>query len=159
MNEINGTNTALTIEEEKENVKSRIMSTSTMTKTIKVFGIMLAVIVLLNFIFLILKERVTEIATLKVIGQNSLQISIDVFIEVFVMAGIGMILGMICGYPLMLLILAVNKVELLNYIVSIKFISFLATFFIILFTIFAVLFVCFMKIKKVNMAESLKSVE
>ena len=159
VNEINGTNTALTIEEEKENVKSRIMSTSTMTKTIKVFGIMLAVIVLLNFIFLILKERVTEIATLKVIGQNSLQISIAVFIEVFVMAGIGMILGMIFGYPLMLLILAVNKVELLNYIVSIKFISFLATFFIILFTIFAVLFVCFMKIKKVNMAESLKSVE
>ena len=159
VNEINGTNTALTIEEEKENVKDRIMSTSTMTKTIKVFGILLAVVVLLNFIFLILKERVTEIATLKVIGQNSLQISIAVFIEVFIMAGIGTILGMIFGYPLMLLILAVNKVELLNYIASIKFISFLATFFIILFTIFVVLFVCFMKIKKVNMAESLKSVE
>lgn len=159
VNEINGTNTALTINEEKENVKDRIMSTSTMTKTIKVFGIMLAVIVLLNFIFLILKERVTEIATLKVIGQNSLQISIAVFIEVFIMAGIGMILGMILGVPLMILILTVNKIELLNYIISIKFISFLATFFIILITIFAVLFVCFMKIKKVNMAESLKSVE
>ena len=159
VNEINGTNTALTIEEEKENVKGRIMSTSTMTKTIKVFGIMLAVIVLLNFIFLILKERTIEIATLKVIGQNSLQISIAVFIEVFIMAGIGMILGMILGVPLMILILTVNKIELLNYIISIKFVSFLATFFIILITIFAVLFVCYLKIKKVNMAESLKSVE
>ncbi len=159
VNENNGTNTALSIEEEQEKVKNRIMSTSTMTTTIKIFGVMLAVIVLLNFIFLILKERVTEIATLKVLGQNSFQISIAVFIEVFIMAGIGMILGMAMGYPLMLLILAVNKVELLNYIISIKFISFLATFFIILFTIILVLFVCFLKIKKVNMAESLKSVE
>ena len=159
VNEVNGTNTALTIEEEKENVKTRIMSTSTMTNTIKIFGIMLAVIVLLNFIFLILKERTIEIATLKVLGQNSLQISIAVFIEVFIMAGFGMIVGMMLGYPLMLLILAVNKIELLNYIVSIKFISFLATFFIILLTIFAVLFVCFMKIKKINMSETLKSVE
>lgn len=159
VNEINGTNTALTIEEEKVNVKSRIMSTSTMTNTIKIFGVLLAIIVLLNFIFLILKERVIEIATLKVIGQNSVQISIAVFIEVFLMAGIGMILGMIFGYPLMILILQVNKVELLNYIISIKFVSFLATFLIIILTIFAVLVVCFMKIKKVNMAESLKSVE
>ena len=159
VNEINGTNTALTIEEEKENVKDRIMSTSTMTKTIKIFGVMLAVIVLLNFIFLILKERVKEIATLKVLGQNSIQISITVFIEVFIMAGIGIFLGMILGYPLMILILAVNKIELLNYIINIKFISFLATFLIILFTIFVVLFVSFIKIKNVNMSESLKSVE
>ena len=159
VNEINGTNMALTIEEERINVKDRIMSTSTMTKTIKIFGVMLAVIVLLNLILLILKERVAEIATLKVLGQDSIQISITVFIEVFIMAGIGMLLGFILGYPLMILILAVNKIELLNYIISIKFISFLATFLIILFTIIVVLFVCFIKIKKINMAESLKSVE
>ena len=56
-NSINGTNTATTIENEKINVKNSIMSTSTMTKTIKVFAVLLITIVLVNFIFLILKER------------------------------------------------------------------------------------------------------
>lgn len=159
LNQINGTNTALTISEEQANVKTRIMSTSTMTKTIKVFGVLLAVIVLLNFVLLILKEKATEIATLKVLGQNSWQTSLSIFIEVFIMSGIGMILGMILGYPLMLLILKVNQVEILNYIICIKFWSYFKTFFIILFTIFSILILCYFKIKKINMAESLKSVE
>lgn len=159
LNQINGTNTAITMLEEQANVKTRIMSTSAMTKTIKVFGILLAVIVLLNFVLLIFKEKITEIATLKVLGQNSWQISLSIFIEVFIMSGIGVFVGMFLGYPLMLLILKVNQIEILNYIVCIKFLSYFKTFFIILFTIFSILILCYFKIKKVNMAESLKSVE
>ena len=159
VNSINGTNTAKTFAEDKQNVENRILSTSTMTTTIKVFAVMLAVIVLLNLIFLIIKERSTEIATLKVMGFNSLQVSLSVIFEVSFMAIIGVFAGMIFAYPLMFLILSVNKIDIVNYIKTIKFVSFLASIFIIVITILSVLVVCYLKIRKVKMAESLKSVE
>ena len=159
VNSINETNTAKTFEEDKQNVENRILSTSTMTTTIKVFAVLLAVIVLLNLILLIIKERSTEIATLKVMGFNSLQVSLSVIFEVSFMAVIGVFAGMIFAYPLMLLILSVNKIDIVNYIKTIKFVSFLASIFIIAITIFSVLVVCYLKIRKVKMAESLKSVE
>lgn len=159
MNDFNDTNTAQTIESQKSAVKNRIMSTATMTNTIKVFAVLLAIIVLLNLIFLILKERSIQIATMKVLGQNSLQISISVFLEVMFMAAIGMVCGMLLGYPLLLLILSINKVEMINYIFSLKFVSFLLSAVIVILTILVVLLVCYLKIRKVDMAEALKRVD
>lgn len=158
-NTINGTNTAQTIETQKKEVESRIMSTLTMTNTIRVFAVLLAIIVLLNLIFLILKERSIEIATLKVVGLNSWQVSISVFLEVIFMACVGAVIGMMLGYPLMLLILAVNRVAILNYMPTISAMSFVLSVLIIAVTILAVLLVCYLKIRRVNMAESLKSGE
>ena len=158
-NTINGTNTAYTIAGQSEVIENRIMSISSMTDTLKTFAVLLAVIVLLNLIFLIIKERTTEIATLKVIGQNSLSIALAVFLEVIFIAAIGMIVGMLLGYPLLLLILAVNKVKIINFIYKINVLSFFASAFIIFATIALVLGVCYYKILKINMAESLKSVE
>lgn len=158
-NKINGTNTAKTIREEKANIEDRIMSTSAMTTTIKIFAILLAVVVLLNLVFLIIKERNIEIATLKVMGLDSLQVSISVIIEVSFMAAIGIVFGLILGYPLMLWILAVNKIQIINYVSTISFLSFFVSILIVLLTIFSVLIVCYLRIKKINMAESLKRID
>ena len=158
-NTINGTKTAKTIGEERAYVESRIMTTSTMTKTIKVFACLLAIIVLLNVIFLIVRERNIEIATLKVMGLNSWQVSVSVIYEVLFMSIIGIIGGLIFGYPLMVLILSVNKIETLNYVMSIHFLSIFASIFIVLFTIFSVLLICYFRIRKVDMTESLKRID
>lgn len=158
-NTINGTKTAKTIGEERAYVESRIMTTSTMTKTIKVFACLLAIIVLLNVIFLIVRERNIEIATLKVMGLNSWQVSVSVIYEVLFMSIIGIIGGLIFGYPLIVLILSVNKIETLNYVMSIHFLSIFASIFIVLFTIFSVLLICYFKIRKVDMTESLKRID
>lgn len=158
-NQINGTNTARTIKEEMADIENRITSTSAITMTIKIFAIMLAVVVLLNLIFLIIKERNTELATLKVMGLNSWQVSISVIYEVLFMAIIGIVLGLVLGYPLMLLILQVNKIKIINYVETIKFVSFLASSLIILLTIFVVLVVCYFRIKKIDMVESLKRID
>ena len=158
-NTINGTNTALTLDAQRSEIEGRIMSTSTLIATIKVFAILLAIVVLLNVILLIIKERSTEIATLKVMGLNSFEISLSIFIEIILMAGIGMIFGMILGYPLLIWILAVNKISIINFVVGIKFLSFLLSMLIILGTIFTVLLICFFKIKKIDMCGVLKNVE
>ena len=159
LNGINGTNTALTNSQERAIAEERVLSTSTMTTTIKVFAILLSVIVLINLIILIIKERNTEIATLKVMGQNSWQISISVFLEVIIISTIGMILGLCLGYPLMLLILSINKIKIINFIVHVSFLSVISTMLIVWLTIFSVLILCYFFVRRVNMSESLKFVE
>lgn len=159
LNSINGTNTALTNSQELDIAKERVLSISTMTTTIKVFAVLLSIIVLLNLIILIIKERGTEIATLKVMGQNSWQVSISVFLEVILISILGTIIGLCLGYPLMLLILSINKINIINYIFTISFLSVFSTIFIVWFTIIVVLFICYFNVRKVNMCESLKFVE
>ncbi len=158
-NEINGTNTAVSITAQKEAVETRIMSTKTITTTIKIFATLLAVVVLLNLILLIIKERTTEIATLKVMGLSSLDISISVFIEVMIMVLFGMVVGMALGFPLMLWILSVNKIQIMNFIFGINFVSFLISAVIVIVTILGVLLFTYLKIRKVDMCGSLKNVE
>jgi ABC-type antimicrobial peptide transport system permease subunit len=92
-------------------------------------------------------------------GLDSLQVSISVIIEVSFMAAIGIVFGLILGYPLMLWILAVNKIQIINYVSTISFLSFFVSVLIVLLTIFSVLIVCYLRIKKINMAESLKRID
>ncbi len=159
INEINGTNTAMSKADLWENVESKISSISLMTTTLKVFAILLAVIVLLNLIILILKERTREIATLKVLGQGNFSISLTIFFEVLFMALIGMVVGSLLGYPLLVLVLKINSVEVLNFIYHINALSYFLSVIIVFATIVTVSLFCLFKVKKVSMIESLKSVE
>lgn len=159
INEINGTNSAKTIDEIIASAENKISSINLMTTTLKTFAILLAVVVLLNLIFLILKERTREIATLKVIGQKVMTIYFALLFEILIIAVIGSAVGMCLGYPLLVWVLAVNKVQVMNFLYHINFISYLFAILIIIFTILAVSLFGLLKIKKVNMIESLKSVE
>lgn len=159
INKINGTNAALSMQQIMENVDQKISSIGVMTTTLKVFAIMLAVVVLLNLIFLILKERHKEIATLKVLGEDSLTIGLSVLFEILIMTVIGMIFGMFLGYPLLLLLLSINKVEVFNFLSFISPISYLFALLLIVVTVLIVFGLCQFKIKNINMIESLKSVE
>lgn len=159
INAINGTDGAKSMQDMVEYVESRASSIDIMTGTLKTFAILLAVIVLLNLIFLIMKERVREIATLKVLGQGMLTISSAVLYEILIMALCGTVLGMFLGYPLLLLVLSINRVEILNFIYHISPLSYVLTVIIVLATIFIVNLLSLVRIKKIDMIESLKSVE
>ncbi len=159
INKINGTKTAITIDEQIASIDNKISSIDLMTTTIMVFAMLLIVVVLMNLIFLILKERIKEIATMKVIGQNIWTITLSLFFEILLMSLMGLPVGMALGYPLLVLVLTVNKVEVMNFLYHINFMSFIWAIFVILITIIAITFVVLMRIKKVNMIESLKSVE
>lgn len=159
INKINGTNDAKTIEETIDSAESKISSIDLMTNTLKFFAIMLAVIVLLNLIFLILKERTRELATLKVLGKDMFSITLSIYFEVLFMVIIGLIIGMLLGYPLLILVLTVNKVEIVNFIYYVSPLSYVFTCLIVLLTQIIMTAFSFWKVKKINMIESLKSVE
>ena len=102
INKINGTNSALTMFEMKDSANSQISSISAMTTTLKVFAILLAVVVLINFVILILKERIRELATLKVLGYSVTNIALSILIEMLFISLIGMAVGLLLSYPLLI---------------------------------------------------------
>ena len=159
INSINGTNTGYSMSQYIDNINTKISSINIMTTTLKIFAIALAIVVLLNLILLILKERVREIATLKVLGRNQKSIMLTLLFEILIMSICGSIIGMILGYPLLVLVLSINKVEVLNYLYKINFISYILSILIVGLTILVVTLLGYNKVKKINMIESLKSVE
>lgn len=159
INEFNGTQTACTKADLKSNINNKISAISLMTGTLKFFAIALAIVVLLNLIFLILDERIKEIATLKVLGRGIFSIGLSVFFEVLIMALGGSLLGGLLGFPLLILVLSINKVEVMNYLYHISVSSYFVSFAIIFVTIILVSLLCLIKVKKINMIESLKSVD
>lgn len=159
LNVINGTNDAGTIDEFIEGANEKISSINSITTTLKVFAIMLAVVVLFNLIMLILKERTKDIATMKVLGQGIYAIGLSLIFEVFVISAIGSVLGLALGFPVLMLVLSINKVQIVNYLYFISPLSYIYTFLIIFGTILVIGLLSLLKVKNINMIESLKSVE
>jgi len=159
VNSINGTNTATTLSGMVDGMDTKLSSINVMTTTLKIFAVALAVVVLLNLVFLIFKERIREIATLKVIGRDIFSILLSLFYEILFMGFIGSLFGICLGYPLLVAVLSINKVDILHYIYNIKFSSFFFSFIIVVLTIISIMGFCYLKIKKINMIESLKSSE
>ncbi len=159
VNSINGTDGAYSMDKVKDNINNQLSSINLITATLKTFAILLAVVVLFNLIFLIISERIREIATLKVIGVNIFTVTLTIFFEILFMGILGTAVGMLCGFPVLVLLLTINKVEIINYIYYLSPVSFVLTALIVVATIAVVTLLCLVKVKKVNMIESLKSVE
>ena len=119
----------------------------------------LALVVLYNLININISERIRELSTIKVLGFYAKEVTSYVFREIFYLAIIGVIIGNFIGYILykkIILDLAAremmfnSKPSLLVYIISSS-----ITFLIIIL----VMVIIHIRLKKVNMVESLKAIE
>ena len=148
-----------TINELKEVAEEKLSSVRIMTNTIKIFAILLAIVVLYNLALLNFKERIKDIATLKVLGFNNKEIAGSFLLEILILTIISSILGLFLGYPLMYGVLVINENPLLSYIYHINIDSYLIT--LLLTGGFGVLINLLMStfINKVKMVESLKAVD
>lgn len=119
----------------------------------------LGFVVIYNLNNINITERSREIATLKVLGFYQNETGAYIFRETITLTLIGSILGLVMGKLLHLFIMNAIKVEMVSFkqqiFVSSYIISLLTTFIIT----FLVNWMLRKKIDKVNMAESLKSVE
>ena len=105
------------------------------------------------------KERSRDIATLKVLGFNQKEIMRSLIIESLSLTLIGVLLGLALGYPFMLAVLENNIVSLVSYLYHIYFKTYIYAF-LLTFGVAAVINVLLsLRIRKVRMVESLKSVE
>ena len=119
----------------------------------------LAFVVLYNLTNINITERIREIATIKVLGFYNNETASYVFGENLILTGFGAFVGTFMGIALHAFVMKKVEVSKISFNVTIEPLSFI--FSIALTFLFAILIDMFMvrKIKNIDMAQSLKSIE
>jgi putative ABC transport system permease protein len=159
LNLLGGAGSFMTAAEYREKIENYTSTISLIQTTMQIFSILLAIIVLYNISLLNYKERIRDMATLKVLGFKTRQIIFSVIFEMFVLVLIGGIIGTFFGYPLLVMVLNINKVTAIAFIYDLTFVSYLSSWLITLLTALAINLLFSVFIEKIRMTESLKSVE
>lgn len=120
---------------------------------------MLAFVVLYNLNNINITERKRELATLKVLGFYDKEVTEYVYRENILLTLIGSVFGMLLGKILHRFIIVTVEIDSVMFGRNINTISFVYAFLLtVIFSLF-VNGVMYFKLKKINMVESLKSVE
>ena len=125
-----------------------------------VIASMLVIIVLYNLTSINMSERKREIATLKVLGFNDGETNQYIYRETFLLTLISIGVGLLLGIPLHRFVIGVIEGNTdIVYFKNMRSISFIWSALIIILVSSIMQIVTYFKIKKINMIESLKSVE
>ena len=120
---------------------------------------LLAFIVLYNLSIINITERIKEIATLKVLGFDDMEVSAYIFRENVILSIIGMTEGVIMGVLLHKLVLFMAEIDIVMYGRDITFVSYIYSLALAFGFSMFVNIVLHKKLQKVGMVESLKSIE
>jgi putative ABC transport system permease protein len=119
----------------------------------------LAFIVLYNLTNINITERIREIATIKVLGFYRKETSSYVFRENMVLTGIGAFFGLFLGYLLHGFVMGRIDVDMVSFDEHIRPVSYLYSIVLTFVFNFLVNRVMSVRLDRINMAESLKSVD
>ena len=147
------------VEETISSVEDMLESLNYVVIILIVSAALLAFVVLYNLANINIGERIREIATLKVLGFYNAEVDNYINKETRIFTAIGIILGMFAGYILCNFLISTCEVEMCRFVKEIKPLSYLYSILITVFFTFIVNLVVHKTLKKVNMIESLKSVE
>ena len=156
---LEGIASAKTREEQAELLDSLLGTIKIMTRTIKVFAILLAIVVLYNLALLNYNERIRDIATLKVLGFGKFEIISSFVIEIVILTLLGSLVGLFFGYPMTYAVMSINENPLICYIYHIYPSSFLQTVGLTCGSSLIINILFGFLTDKIKPVESLKSVE
>ncbi len=120
---------------------------------------LLAFVVLYNLSNVNISERIRELATIKVLGFYDKEVYQYITRETVILTGIGIILGLIGGYFLNYFIMGTCEINVLRFSRKIRPISYLYAIIITIIFTTIVNIVTYFSLKKIDMIESLKSIE
>lgn len=124
-----------------------------------VLAAFLALSVLYNLTIINISERKREIATLKVLGFSDKEVSIFVYRETFLLTLLGILFGLFLGKYFHIFIISFAQMDNLRIINVIDLLSYgVSVFLTLLFSYMVQIFIN-KTLKKIDMIESLKSVE
>ncbi|CCY46640.1 aBC-type antimicrobial peptide transport system permease component [Firmicutes bacterium CAG:822] len=143
----------------KESANNEIKGLNNIVILIVVVSSLLALTVLYNLTSINISERQREIATLKVLGFNGRESNEYIYRETLVVVIIGIIIGLIISVPLHRVIIGFIECDDIMFLKAVKVLSFVYAS--VLTLVFALIMqvVTYFKLRKVDMIESLKSVE
>lgn len=119
----------------------------------------LAFTVLYNLTSINISERTREIATLKVLGFTDNESNAYIYRETLITVIIGIIIGLLITSPLHDMVMSLLEVDHLMFLRTIKIQSYIYSSLLTLIFSLIMLVITYYKLKKINMIESLKSVE
>jgi len=119
----------------------------------------LAFVVLLNLTQVNISERTREIATLKVIGLRDYEIYSYLFKEILMLSAIGGLCGLPLGMIELRFVMSIIEIDMILFPTQIKPLSYLLAYAITFIFTFIVLLFTRKPLRKIEMVESLKSVE
>ena len=120
---------------------------------------LLAVTVLYNLTNINIKERIREIATIKVLGFNASETGSYVFKENLVLTVFGSVLGLGLGWLLLSFVISQIKIDKVWFQAVVEPASYGLATALTLVSALVVDFIFYFKLDEINMAEALKSVE
>lgn len=142
-----------------KNLDSFIAGLNKIIIMIVVLAGFLAFVVLYNLTIINVSERKRELATFKVLGFYDNEISIFVFRETLILTIVGILLGLLGGVYLHKFIINTAETDNIMFLRTINNISYLIAALITIFFSFVVQLIINKTLKKIDMIDSLKSVE
>lgn len=124
-----------------------------------VIASLLDVTVLYNLTSINISERIREISTLKVLGFSDNESNQYIYRETMTVILIGIVLGLVMTNPLFNFIIDLLESEQMMFLRQIKMASYVYATVITLFFAIVMQIVTYFKLQKIDMIESLKSVE
>ena len=139
--------------------RSMLKSVDSVVVVLVVAAATLAFVVLYNLTNINIAERVREIATLKVLGFTQHEVNAYIYRETLLLALIGSLLGLVLGIFMESYVIVTAEVDQVMFGRDIHPSSFIIAF--VLTMVFSVIVTLFMrsKLRRIDMVESLKSVE
>lgn len=120
---------------------------------------LLALVVLYNLLNANISERIRELATIKVLGFYDREVYSYIARETIILTIIGILVGLVGGYFLTMYILKTCELDITMFDPNVKLLSYVFGVVITVFFAIIVNVVTYFSLKKIDMIESLKSVE
>ena len=152
---INPTFTSSTI----KTFDSMIISLNRIVLVILISSSLLALIVLYNLTNINILERKRELATLKVLGFYDKEVSEYIYRETIILTIFGIFAGLVLGVFLHRFVMDTAEMDFIMFLKEIRPESYVYASLITLLFSFIVAIITHFKLKKINMVDSLKSVE
>ena len=147
------------LEDMRDRISSMLKSMDYIVALIIFCAGSLAFIVLYNLTNINIMERMREIATIKVLGFYARETADYVFRENFMLTGMGAFVGLGLGKLLHWFVMYQINIDMISFKTSIAPMSYVLGFVVTFLFAILVSVVMYFKLEKINMAESLKSIE
>lgn len=159
INEMRGVNGSVYTTVVIDNFNNIVNSLNIVIMLLIVAAMGLAIVVIYNLNNINVNERIRELATLKVLGFYDGEVSAYIYRENIFLTVIGIALGLVLGIPLNIAVIDVVDIDTLTFKTDLEPLSFILA--IAITVVFAIIvnFLMHLKLKKISMVESLKSVE
>lgn len=154
-----GTASVSVVTDTRNMIDNMMQSLDYVVALVLVSAAALAFIVLFNLGNINISERVREIATIKVLGFHARETGAYVFRENIILSAMGIVCGLPLGFGLHQFVMNQIQVDMVSFKYVIKPVSYLLTVAIVLLFSIITDLILRRKIARIDMAESLKSIE